>query len=251
MKLRAFLVVLGGLSSCMAHADMLGVQDTALLAKTIEQAHTLYKQLETIKKTYDTTVQQYQATQNILNRAEAQLATMKNLNDKNSGHYGFGDLSNSASDLRKLQWSADRWSDSLKGYSDHSSSQYNALVDAWQKNHKTFDEQTFNKGARGEVVQNYQHSMAVNRAAGVQSEYTLNEINSSLTRIHQLSGQIEKADNTKASVDLNSRLLTEVAYLQTQHLKSQSLMNQQLAQKQAVELSERGAASEYLAFDDE
>ena len=250
MKRGLFFLVLGGLST-YAHADMLGVQDTALLLNAIEQVKTLYKQLESMEKAYDTTVRQYQATQNIVNKAEAQLATMKNLSDKNSGHYGFGDLHNSVSDLRRLQWSADRWSDSLKGYSDHSSSQYNALVDAWQKNHKTPDAQAFNKGARGEVVQNYQQSMAVNRAAGAQSEYSLNEINASLTRIHHLSGKIEKADNTKASVDLNSRLLTEVAYLQTQNLKSQSLMNQQLAQKQAVELSERGAASEYLAFDDE
>ena len=52
-------------------------------------------------------------------------------------------------------------------------------------------------------------------------------------------------------MDLNSRLLTEVAYLQTQNLKAQSLVNQQLAQKQAVELSERGDNSKLLAFDDD
>ncbi len=241
--------ILIALMSSTVHADMLGVQDTALLLKAIEQANTLYKQLETIEKTYKTTVEQYQATQSIVNKAEAQLATIKNLNDKNSGHYGFGELHNSVADLRRLQWSADRWSDSLKG--DYKSSQYKSLVDAWQSHHKAPDTALFSKGARGEVVQNYEQSLAVNRAAGAQSEYTLNEINERLARIHTLSGQIEKAENTKASVDLNSRLLTELAYLQTQNLKSQSLINQQLAQKQAVELSERGAQSDYLAFDDE
>lgn len=252
MKIKAFIVLLAGVSvSPWAHADLLGVEDAALLAKTIEQVNTLYKQLETIEKTYSTTVQQYQATQSILNKAEAQLDSMNKLVSKNSGHYGYGDLNNSTSDLRKQQWSANRWSDSLKGQAGNDDGKYKKLSDAWQSNHKTLDEQTFKKGASGDVIQNYQHSTAVNRAAGVQSEYAFNEINASLERIHQLSQQIEKADNTKAAVDLNSRLLTEVAYLQTQNLKAQSLINQQLAQKQAVELSERASASQYLAFDDE
>ncbi len=252
MKTHAFLVFLAGVSaSTWVHADLLGVEDAALLAKTVEQVNTLYKQLETMEKTYGTTVQQYQATQNILNKAEAQLDSMNKLVSKNSGHYGYGDLNNSTSDLRRQQWSANRWRDSLKGQAGNSDGKYKELSDAWQANHKTQNVPTFKKGARGEVVQNYQHSMAVNRAAGVQSEYAFNEINTSLERIHQLSQQIEKADNTKAAVDLNSRLLTEVAYLQTQNLKAQSLINQQLAQKQAVELSERATASEFLAFDDE
>lgn len=252
MKIMPFVVLLAGLTtSPWAHADLMGVEDAALLAKAIEQVNALYKQLETMEKTYNTTLQQYQTTQNILNKAEAQLNSMNDLVKRNSGHYGFGDLQNSINDLRKQQWSADTWQDSLKGQAGHNDPKYKALQDGWQKNRTAPDEQIFNKGARGNVVQNYQNSMAVNRAAAVQSEYAFNEINASLERIHQLSQQIEKADNTKAAVDLNSRLLTEVAYLQTQNLKAQSLMNQQLAQKQAVELSERGEASQYLSFDDE
>jgi|GEM_PF-1793131 len=252
MRIQTVIVLLAGVTaSTWVHADLLGVEDAALLAKTVEQVNTLYKQLETMEKTYSTTVQQYQATQNILNKAEAQLDSMNKLVSKNSGHYGYGDLNNSTSDLRKQQWSANRWSDSLKGQAGNDNGKYKELSDAWQTNHKTQDMQTFKKGASNDVAQNYQHSMAVNRASGVQSEYALNEVNASLERIHQLSQQIEKADNTKAAVDLNSRLLTEVAYLQTQNLKAQSLINQQLAQKQAVELSERATTSEFLAFDDE
>lgn len=251
MNIKAFIVVLGLSAASLARADLIGVTDAALYANAVEQLSALYKQLETIQNSYTTATQQYQATQNILNKAQDQLNSLQSLSQKNSGHYGFGNLNNSVTDLKNQQWSANNWADALKGQAGSNQGTYRKLMDSYQKNHRTIESKEFEKGARGEVVQNYARTVEVNRAAGVQSEYVFNEINASLKRIHDLSQQIEKAENTKAAVDLNSRLLTEVAYLQTQNLKSQSLINQQLAQKQALELTERGAASQYLAFDDD
>ncbi|HAU0512747.1 TPA: type IV secretion system protein [Legionella pneumophila] len=234
-----------------AHADLLGVQDTVLIANSLRQLEALYKQLQTASQTYTTVKQQYDTTQHMLTNAKAQLDKANELINKNSGHYGFGDLQNTLEDLHGQQWSPDNWSQALAGEVGNNASKYRKLLDSYQKNNTIAKSKEFEKGAQGNVVKNYQQSAAVNQAASVQSEYAFNEVNNSLKRIHDLSQKIEQADNTKASVDLNSRLLTEVAYLQTQNLKAQSLVNQQLAQKQAVELSERGDNSKLLAFDDD
>lgn len=232
-----------------AHADLLGVSDAALLAKSMEQLNVLYKQLETVNKTYASAKDQFNATKSILSKAEAQLKSMDDLVKKNSGHYGFGNLQNAIADLHSQQWSPDNWQDALKGIGGKSD--YQNLNHAYDKAHNILNTDEFKKGANDAVTLDYEQSVAVNKAASVQSEFAFNEINKSLKRIHELSTKIEHAENTKAAVDLNSRLLTELAYLQTQNLKSQSLINQQLAQKQALEISERGNVSKLLAFDDD
>lgn len=242
-----------GLLLCLcpiANADVVGATEAAILAKTIQQLSVMYQQLESMKQSYSKAVEQVTTSKNMLTKAESQLKSTNDLVKKNSGHYGFGSLNNSLKDLKSQQWSANKWSEALKDKSGSNQGQYRELIEAYKQNHKTLEVNEFKKGASGEVVENYENTIEVNRAAAVQSEYTFNEINKSLERIHELSAQIEKAENTKAAVDLNSRLLTEVAYLQTQNLKAQSLINQQLAQKQALELTERGNAAKYLAFDD-
>lgn len=252
MKKRKLMALCTGLAvSSLAHADLLGVEDAALLAKTAEEVSVLYKQLETLNKSYTTASEQFNTTKTILTKAEAQLKTMDDLVKKNSGHYGFGHLNNTPSDLRNQQWSADSWQEALKGHAGGNPTRYQALLKAYRKKQNALETKRFEKGAGKRAAKNYEQTVAVNETASVQSEYAFNEVNGSLKRIHELSLQIEKAENTKAAVDLNSRLLTEVAYLQTQNLKAQSLINQQLAQKQALDINERSYTSELLAFDDD
>ncbi len=251
MKLKLLILSLCLSFITSANADIIGVQDSLLLANSIRQLEALYKQLQTASQTYSTVKNQYSATQNLLTNAKSQLDKANDLIKKNSGHYGFGDMQNTLSDLKGQQWSPDSWSQALTGEVGHNAAQYKQLLESYQKKHALAKSKEFEKGAKGNVVKNYEQSSQVNQAASVQSEYAFNEVNKSLKRIHDLSSQIEKADNTKASVDLNSRLLTEVAYLQTQNLKAQSLVNQQLAQKQAVALSEKSDNSKLLAFNDD
>ena len=79
--------------------------------------------------------------------------------------------------------------------------------------------------------------------------YFARDPNESLQRIHELSEQIEKAENTKAAIDLNSRLVAEVAYLQAQNLKAQAIINQQLAMRSTSSLSDDAALANYLTLD--
>lgn len=232
-----------------ANAGLLGVEDMALLAKSAEQVKALGQQLEKMKQSYKTALDQYATTQSLLTNSQSQLNSVKNLVEKNSGSYGFGSKLN---DLNLQKWSPSNWKDALKGASGSGNSvQYQALLNAYKKSHKSVDIEDLKTGASADVVKDYEMTKSLNEAAGVQSEYAFNEVDKSLERIHKLSTEIDKAENTKAAIDLNSRIMTEVAYLQTQNLKAQSITNQQMAQTQAVSLSERAKTSKFLAFDDD
>lgn len=244
MKLKA-LVFVCAFTASTANADIWGVEDAMLIAKATEQLTVLHEQLQKLKDTYETASAQYSATQAILDKARAQAQSIDDLVQRNSGHVGFGTLNNSLSDLKRLQWSADSWQDTLNG--KNNSIQYEKLLAAYKARQATLNK----KGVSKDSAKQYDETAQVNQAAAVQSEYAFNEVNASLKRVHELSLAIEKADSTKAAVDLNSRLLTELAYLQTQNIKAQSLANQQMAQKQTLALSGQAQNSELLAFDDD
>ncbi|MAW59776.1 MAG: hypothetical protein CMJ94_02950 [Planctomycetes bacterium] len=243
MKYKAITLTLLSLLSPTGYADLLGVEDAALINQSIEQVSALYKQLEVLQRSYNKAQEQLNATQSMLAKADTQIKSMENLSHANSGHYGFGRLENI---LKDQQWSPDSWSDALNGVT--TDAKYKSLLDAYQKSHPSTD---LANGLAGSAVHDYKRAAAINKASAVQSEYALDDINKSLKRIHTLSLEIEKADNTKAAVDLNSRLLAEIAYLQTQNLKAQSIVNQQLAEAQALSLRDAKNKSQYLAFNDD
>lgn len=209
------LVLLGLLIHGVVHADVLGVSDVAMLAKAVEQLEQLRAQYELLTRTYQ--------------NAQSQLQNIENLKNANSGHYGFGDLANSASDLKNRQWSANTWDDALKNIAGGNPARYQELVKAYQESHPTLNSQTFLKGATQARLTQYEQNKAVNQAVSVQASYAFNDINTHLQAIHALSANIEKTPNTKSAIDLNSRLLAELAYIQTEQLKLQTLLSQQTA----------------------
>lgn len=91
----------------------------------------------------------------------------------------------------------------------------------------------------------------VNRAAKVNATYAFGTIDSHLQTIYDLSQQIDVAPNSKAAMDLNSRLVAEVAFIQTQELKMQVLLNQQLAQANAETLASQEASAKFNTLPDE
>ena len=211
-RFTAFLVV-----SCLfnhAHADAVGAGDIAIIAKLTAQIQQLQKQYRLLNRTYD--------------NAESQLKSVNNLTRMNSGHSGFGRMHNSLADLQKRQ-SANSWRETLKGVSGGNPERYKELVTAYEHQHATLNKAQFSKGASPARVTRFEDEREVTQAASVESEAAFNDINESLKRVHELSDQIEKAENTKAAIDLNSRLVAEVAYLQAQNLKAQAILNQQWA----------------------
>lgn len=214
-----------------------GFSDAALLAKAVEQLKQLKDQYKLLKDTYNT--------------GKSQLEGIKELKTLNSGNYGFGDLNNSLSDLKNRQWSADTWDDALNNIAGGNPSRYQELVKAYQKNHITLGDQEYSKGATPERLKQYQQSKAINQTISVQSTYAFNEVNAHLKAIHNLASHIEKTQNTKAAVDLNSRLLAEIAYIQTATLKLQTLLSQQTAFTGSSDISADSELAKFNKLPDE
>lgn len=205
--------------------------DALIVAKLVDQLKKMEKQYKLLDKSYKT--------------HDAQLNSMKQLNKYNSGHSGYGKLYNSLSDLQKKQ-SANTWQESLKGISGGNPERYRELVNAYETQHSTLNRQRFSRGASSFRTERFDNERQVNQAVSVESEALFNDINESMSRIHNLSEQIELAENTKAAVDLNSRILTEIAYLEVQKLKAQSLLNHLLTSQSGSGLTDDAELSSYL-----
>ena len=118
-------------------------------------------------------------------------------------------------------------------------------------NHPTLSENEYEKGASADKAKQYKQQVETNRAVSVNAIYAFNDIKAQLKSVHDLSAKIEQAKNTKAAVDLNSRLLTEIAFIQIQELKMQTLLNQQLAQAGASRIADETQAAKFNRLPDE
>lgn len=189
---------------------------------------------------------QYEVLQNSYRNSQMQLATAREIAKDEEGHYGYGNLLNSAENLKDREWSPDNWDDALKGLSGGNPERYRELLREYQQNHPTLSQEEYEKGADKDQAKSYIQQVQENRTAKVNADYAFNDINKHLQNIYKLSGQIDKATDEKAALDLNSRLVAETAYIQTQMLKMQILLNEQLAEQSAGNIE---AQTEKAKFD--
>ncbi|MDP3559981.1 MAG: type IV secretion system protein [Legionellaceae bacterium] len=214
-----------------AYADFLGVEDVQLLASTL-------KQLEVMKAQYRVLNDTYQSTKNQVNGLN-QLKTM------HSGHYGFGNLNNNLDALQSWQSPVSTWQDALQNLSGGNPERYQSLVAAYEKNHPALNETAYAHYASSESVARFKEDKALNRAVQVQTTESYNEINRHMESLHKLSEQIEKTPNTKGAIDLNSRLMTEIGFIQLMSLRLQALMSQQISQDSLAELQDRAEMAKF------
>ena len=208
----------------LAHADILGVKDVALLSNAVRQLSTLKDQYKTMKN---------------------QLDHMKAIKDASTGHYGYGDLSNGLSELQSWQSPASQWEDALRNLSGGDTQRYQSLVQAYEQNHPQLADTRTQNDMPADTHAQYKEDKAVNRAVQVQTTAAYNEINKHLAQLQSLSKSIEKTANTKGAIDLNSRLITELGFIQLMQVRLQTLSNQQLAQDSLDDLSERAKAAHF------
>jgi len=188
------------------------------------------KQATQAEEQYSKLKQQYTELTNIRQ-------TSNQLVNDAEGHYGFGNLLNGSQDLSNREWSPDDWKSALQGMAGHNPARYNELLNEYKASHDTLSSDDMKKGASEEQVKVYQQQVETNRAASVNATYAFNDIKQHLDNVHSLSKQIDSAKNTKAAMDLNSRLMAEVAYIQIQELKMQAVLNQQLAQENSDKIA--------------
>ncbi len=198
----------------------------------------LLKNFNQLKSQYDLLHKTYVATQDQLDQA-------RKLTQNSQGHYGWGGFMNGSQALKNRQWSPDTWDSTLRGLSGGNPARYQELLMAYKHNHPTLSEKDYQKGASQTQAKVYLQDVQVNRAVKINATYAFNNIKTHLNTIHRLSEKIDLAKNTKAALDLNSRLTAELAYIQTQELKMQILMNQQMAQDNADTLAEKTQAAKF------
>jgi len=210
---------------------MMPVIDVGAITQLVSELDQLEQQYSLLEKTYK--------------NAGAQLEQAKEIAGDAEGHYGFGNLFNSAEDLNNREWSPDNWKDTLNGLSGGNPARYHQLLQAYQNAHPALSQSEFEKGESAENAKRYESEVKTNQAVSVNTTYAFNDIKTHLTSIHTLSEQIEKAQNTKAAVDLNSRLLAEMAYIQVQELKMQTVLNEHEAAASDSSLSSQSDAAKF------
>jgi type IV secretion system protein VirB5 len=229
MKKILFAVLLS--SSALTHADMLGVEDTQMIALAMKQLGALQEQYRVLNDSYQT--------------AQNQLNSVNDLKGMHSGHYGFGDLDNGLNRLHSWQSPTSTWEDAIHHLSGGNPERYKNLMDAYEKNHPALNESQYARNATPERLARFKEDKAVNRAVQVQTTQSYNEINEHMASLHKLSKQIENTSNTKAAVDLNSRLISEIGFIQLMSLRLQTLISQQVAQESLSELQDRAEMAKF------
>lgn len=239
------ILVIFGAVLCVSNANAtLPVIDFSALIQLSSQLQQLEKQYMLMKNAYTTARSQ-------LDNAKNQLDNIKSLKKSNVGSYGWGEMINSIRDLQRRQWSPGTWDDALKNIAGGNASRYQELVEAYERDHRVLSRTDYEKGATQEKGKRFEEAKSYNRAVSVQSTYVFNEINQHLQNVYELSKKIENTDNTKSALDLNSRLLAEIAYLQTENLKMQTLMNQSAVQLSAKEISNESEGAVFNTLPDE
>ncbi|CZK76760.1 TrbJ/VirB5 family protein [Legionella pneumophila] len=225
-----FLIAALSLSN-VSHADILGVEDAQLILLAMKQLSELQEQYRVLSDTYQT--------------AKNQLDNLNQLKSMNSGHYGFGDINNSLDSLQSWQSPVSTWQDALQNLSGGNQQRYQALIDAYEKNHPALDEVSYSRFTTPANALRFKEDKAVNRAVMVQTTESYNEINKHMEALHKLSQQIEKTPNTKGAIDLNSLLITEIGFIQLMSLRLQALISQQNAQENLSALQDRAEMAKF------
>ena len=230
-------LVFSALTMPISSFAIIPVTDVGAIANLVKSYNQLKSQYDLLHQTYE--------------NAQQQLDTAQQLTHDSEGHYGFGGMMNGPGDLKNQQWSPDDWHSTLQGLSGGNPARYQELVNTYKRDHPDLSPSDYQKGASRDQANVYAQDVQVNRAASVNATYSFNNIKTHLTRIHALSEKIDQAKNTKAAMDLNSRLLAEVAYIQTQELKMQILMNQQMAQTKADTIASKTASAKFNTLPDQ
>ena len=225
--MRWMWLLCGSLCVAVSHAS-LPVVDFASVEGLLRNYHIL-------KNQYDT----------LLASKKAMLQQVSEL----GGHYGYGAMLDDRASFDQRNWSPDTWRKTLQGLAGGDPVRYQQLVKAYKSDHRWLDTDAFKRSSNAVLAKRYTHDIAVNQASSVNASFAFNTIKQHLQHIHQLANTIDQAPNTKAAIDLNSRLLAELAYIHTQELKMQVLLNQQIANQSSDQLSDKTEAAVFNAID--
>lgn len=151
--------------------------------------------------------------------------------------------SDSTAELNALLSATGSDSTKFSGSIEHYSGLFPLLTDLTDPKTEELDPSTL-------VNANYTQEGNTYRAALATSQYMYNNINTRISKIHELLGEVDtKSVNPKAAIDLNTRLVAELAYVQLEMLKMQSVQMQMEASKNQGELNTDSLEKQFLSYD--
>lgn len=204
--------------------------EAAILAKLI-QMYFLQEQMQ------DTASSTQRNTVSIASNTAAQLKELRNEWQKLSQSYGMADA---YGDQSARLWSSDDWNAVLQQASGGNSARLQQLMQSYSKMYPRLKKGGQPIDPETLTDTTYQQSGETYNAALSTSAYTYDDINNQIKKIESLLAQVDntsKNQNIKSSMDLNSRLVAELSFIQLQMLKLQSVHTQMDATKNQAEFN--------------
>ncbi len=218
----------------IAMADVLGVQDTELLAESMKQLAVLKDEYAELKKQYDVLSQQ----KTILEEVKGSV----------SGHYGYSNLYENKS-LSDWQHAGGNFNALLSGdfkSGDPLKDEYNRLL-------KEFSAQSgsdiFNKDVSKDKVTLFDLMSKTTTASRASNQLSFNKIDEEIKLLDSLQKEIENSPNEKATMDLLARINVEQAKLTAYQIKSGAMDRELIALKQQEEINGDVWSSKFLKVD--
>lgn len=148
-------------------------------------------------------------------------------------------------------WSSEDWNEALMMTSGGNSSRYNELKTAYADKNPTVSANTtasaINVGQLSEDT--YTQKAAVANTALASSQYTYEDVSPRVKTFDQLKAWIDDESvnqNEKAAIDLNTRALIEIGYIQNEALRLQSIQTQVAAIKAQEEINSETADQKFF-----
>ena len=192
--------------------------------------------IENLIRNYNQLKSQFTLLQKTYKNAKESLEKATKLVENSQGHYGMGSLYDSDSDFSDREWSPDDWRSALTGSSEGNSAHYNELLTDYKKNHYSLSDSDYEKGASHDKMVSRHDALEVNRASQIHASYGFDDIKRELKIIHDLSLKIDTTENNKSALDLNTRMISELAYIQAEQLKMEVVLNQQFAEARSTSI---------------
>ncbi len=177
-------------------------------------------------------------TGNIAGNTLNQLNELKDEWKKLSQSYGMGD---NADDKSARLWSADDWTQVLEQASGGNNERFKQLMQSYSQTYPVLQKgQTGTIDPKKLVSDTYTQEGKTYNAALSVSAYTYDDVNNRVGKLETLLAKVDDANknqNEKAAMDLNSRLMAELGFIQLEMLKLQSVHTQMEATRNQGELN--------------
>ena len=230
-------VLLFSILFCRASYSFIPVIDVESIAEEVVEIGELTEQINLAKEQLD--------------NAKNQLSEMKEQIDDMTGIYGWGDLLDSAKDLRDREFTPESWQDALKGLSGGNNDRYEALLNAYKKSHPVVSDDVHEMRNTKAQTDQFDDSVNTVNAVATTAQMTYEKLDDYLKETHELTQKIEsnKNEDIKSSMDLNARLSANNANLLAALIRVQTVQANLEAEEAQQRIQGESQQAEFMKLE--